>query len=781
VAGSAPTPRAAGARRARVRVEGRVQGVGFRPFVSRLAVEHALGGFVLNDATGVLIEVEGAPDRLERFLTRLQVDRPPLALIERVVVLESEPRGESAFAILESARDARGHAAVSPDIGTCADCLRELFDPLDRRHRYPFINCTNCGPRFTIVRASPYDRALTTMAGFSMCARCRAEYEDPADRRFHAQPNACPDCGPVLALLHGDGSPAKDGAHDPLAGAAAALRAGAIVAVKGIGGYHLACRADLEDSVAELRARKHRDEKPLATMVADLESARELVTLAPCEQELLESGARPIVLAPRAAAAPLAANIAPDTPELGVMLAYSPLHHLLLSDVGAPLVMTSGNLSEEPIVFGDEEARTRLGAIAELLLMHDRPIHARADDSVLRVVAAADAARVVPVRRSRGYVPGELALPVGAERHVLGCGAELKNTFCLAKGPRAWLGPHVGDLENYETLRAFRDGIAHFERLFAVRPEVVAHDLHPDYLSTKHALELDGVELVGVQHHHAHLAAALAEHGEQGAAVGAIFDGSGYGPDGTVWGGELLAGDLTEFRRVGMLLPVCLPGGAQAIRQPWRMACAWLARSGELDGGDVPVLPRALGERVGEQRWRQVCQLIESGLGSPLTSSMGRLFDAVAALCGLHPEVTYEGQAAIALEAACDERERGVYPIALAREASGLVIDPRATIAAILADVQRGVPVGMISARFHSAVAHATSLACARAAESQRTDTIVLSGGVFQNRRLLADVLARLHQRGLRTLTPEATPIGDGGISFGQVAVASARLGRSER
>ena len=544
-------------RRVRARVEGTVQGVGFRPFVYRLASELSLAGFVLNDERGVLLEVEGEDREVDGFLRRLAEEAPPLATIEAVRPSEVAPAGEHGFRILASPHGGEPEALVSPDTATCDDCLAELFDPADRRYRYPFVNCTNCGPRFTIVRGVPYDRPFTTMAGFELCPRCAAEYEDPADRRFHAQPNACPECGPTLRLL-----PPDLYGDEALREAVAALREGAVVAVKGIGGFHLACLAAREPAVAALRARKHREDKPFAIMVRDVEAARALVSLTGEEAALLAGRDRPIVLAPRRPGAPVAASVAPRSADLGVLLPYSPLHHLLLADVGEPLVMTSGNVSDEPIAHEDDDALARLEGIADLLLFHDRPIHTRTDDSVLRALPDR---RPLLMRRSRGFVPDALALPVEA-RPLLACGAELKSTFCVAKGTRAWVSHHVGDLKSYEVLQAYEAGIEHFERLFAVAPEVVVHDEHPDYLSTRAALARGGVEAVAVQHHHAHLAACLAEHGETGPAAGAIYDGSGLGRDGAVWGGELLVGDLRDFERAGHLWPVRLPGGDRAVR-----------------------------------------------------------------------------------------------------------------------------------------------------------------------------------------------------------------------
>jgi hydrogenase maturation protein HypF len=766
--------------RLRVRVTGTVQGVGFRPYVYRLAGELSLGGFVLNDTCGVLIEVEGSATVIDRFLERLPSEAPPLAVVEQMVFEDVPLSGDPDFAIRDSVGGEVPDAPVTPDTATCDDCLRELFDPSDRRYSYPFINCTNCGPRFTIVRGVPYDRPLTTMAAFKMCPQCRAEYDDPADRRFHAQPNACPVCGPSLRLI-GDHTPSPD----PLAATVAGLRAGAIVAIKGIGGYHLACLAGDERAVATLRARKHREDKPFALMAPSLDVARSLVTLGAPARALLTGRERPIVLAPRLPAAPVAESVAPGAPELGVMLPYSPLHHVLLADVGEALVMTSANVSDEPIAYRDDDALERLRGIADLFLVHDRPIQTRTDDSIVRVVGSRGTAKAATaeksstiLRRSRGYVPSPLALPgTGTPRPLLACGAELKNTFCLARGGRAWVSHHIGDLENYETLRSFTEGIDHFGALFAVEPEVVAHDLHPEYLSTKYALEREGVELVGVQHHHAHLAACLAEHGEidpAHPALGAIFDGTGYGLDGTVWGGELLLADLRSFRRVGSLLPVALPGGERAIRQPWRMACSWLSAvfAGE------PQVPPSLAGRVEPRAWAQVHRLTVTGTAAPATTSMGRLFDAVAALAGIRTEVNYEGQAAIELEAACDPSERGSYPIELNGGRAGLplVIDPRDTIRAVAADVQAGLGPGVIARRFHRTIARVTVEALVELATAHGTEVVVLSGGVFQSRLLLESVWGALTDAGLRVLVPERLPVNDGGISYGQAAVAAAQL-----
>jgi hydrogenase maturation protein HypF len=749
--------RTAGATRVRARVSGTVQGVGFRPHTYRLATELELGGYVLNDASGVLLEVEGDPGAVQRFLALLEAEAPPLARVESVVAEVVPARDQRDFEIVHSIPSKARSAPVTPDSATCDECLAELFDPADRRHRYPFINCTNCGPRFTIVRGVPYDRRLTTMAAFEMCEQCRAEYEDPRDRRFHAQPNACAQCGPSLQLVGHSG--------DPVEQAVQALHEGLILAVKGVGGFHLACRADDEHVVATLRGRKHREDKPFAVMAPTLEAARALVTLGPEEEALLTGRVRPIVIATRRDSAPVARSVAPLSRELGVMLPYSPLHHLLTADAGVALVMTSGNVSDEPIAYRDDEALERLGSIADRFLVHDRPIETRTDDSVQRSVAVTGRRRTLMLRRSRGYVPDTIGLPIAATVPVLGCGAELKSTFCVAKGSRAWVGHHIGDLSNHETLVAFREGVSHFERLFAVEPRVVAHDLHPGYLSTAYALEREGVEHVGVQHHHAHLAATLAEHGEAGPAIGAIYDGTGYGEDGTLWGGELLFGDLRGFERIGHLRPVRLPGGEQAIRQPWRMACAWLADA----LGERPPIPPGLAHSVDPSRWEAVCAMAATGTASPLTSSMGRLFDAVAALCGMRSVVNYEGQAAAELESAADPNETLAYPLTAE-------LDPRETLLAVARDMAAGAPVATISARFHNAVAEATVEACVEAAGSRGVEIVVLSGGVFQNALLLERTSAALADRGLRVLAPERLPPNDGGISYGQAAVAAARL-----
>ena len=761
--------------RTAVRVEGVVQGVGFRPFVYTLATGLGLTGLVGNDLDGVFVEVEGPVAAVSEFLLLLERDAPPLARIERVTTRAMAPRRSASFAIAASepagpagpGGSGRRRTLVSADTATCADCLRELADPADRRFGYPFINCTNCGPRFTIVRDVPYDRPLTTMAAFAMCEQCAAEYHDPADRRFHAQPTCCPACGPRLTLRN----PAGDVlAGEPLAGAAELLARGRVLAVKGLGGYHLAADAACEEAVALLRARKHREDKPFAVMVADLAAARRLVEVDAAAADLLTSPARPIVLMPRRMGAAVAAATAPGNRQLGIMLPYTPLHHLLLAalaeggqDGTRPIVLTSGNISDEPIVYRDADALERLGGIADAFVVHDRAIHIRTDDSVARAFRG----RPMLIRRSRGYVPEPIAVAGGFPRHVLACGAELKNTFCLARGRHVFVSHHIGDLENAETLRSFTEGIEHFRRLFDVEPQVVAHDLHPEYLSTKYAVELDGVDLQGVQHHHAHIASCLADNGEDEPVIGVAFDGTGYGTDGTIWGGEFLAADLATFERGGHLAPVPMPGGAAAIRQPWRMAAAYLG-SAYLGSADLDVARR------NAERWPAVVAMAERGVNSPLTSSAGRLFDAAAALLGVRDAINYEGQAAVELEQLADPAETGAYPAAL-KAGHPFQVRGIDLLHGIIDDLTAQVPARVIAARFHHGVAALIEAGCLAMRDRYGLGTVALSGGVFQNLLLLHATVGRLEAAGFRVLVHSRVPCNDGGISLGQAMVAAAR------
>ena len=745
--------------RTRTHVTGLVQGVGFRPFVWREATSRGLAGWVGNDAAGVVLEAEGAAAAVASLLEAL-TRPPPLARVDEVRSTFVPWAGEIGFEVRTSDTSGPRRALVSPDSATCADCLRELRDPSDRRFGYPFLNCTSCGPRYTIVRSVPYDRSRTTMAAFAMCASCQREYDDPADRRFHAEPTCCPDCGPRLRLLDGTGN---EVVGDPIAGAAQLLLGGRVVAVKGLGGYHLAADARQEEAVAALRRRKHREDRPFAVMVADVEAAQELCELGAEERVLLTSAARPIVLLGRRAGVEVAPSVAPGSPSLGLMLPYTPLHHLLLEACAGPIVLTSGNLSDEPIAFDDDDAIERLTGIADGMLLHDRAIRTRVDDSVAKVVRG----RVLPIRRSRGYVPRPVVLPVSSSQPVLGCGAALKNTFCLTRGNHAFLSHHIGDLDDFGTFGSYIDGIAHLSGLLDVQPRVVAHDLHPDYPSTRYASDLTDVELVGVQHHHAHIASCLVDNGVAGPVIGVAFDGLGLGTDGTAWGGEFLIADLAGFTRVGHFAQVAMPGGDAASRQPWRMAAA------HLDVAFAGALPPGLSvvERQGG-RWDQVVSVARGSVNAPLTSSAGRLFDAVAALLGVRDVVTYEGQAAIELENVADGAERGSYPVRV----SGGRVEVSELVRSVAEDLLRGSGVPVIAGRFHNALADVVLDVCQGLREIHGLSTVALSGGVFQNALLLSRCLDRLEHSGFVVLTHRQVPPNDGGISLGQAAVALAQL-----
>ncbi len=755
--------------RHRIRVTGTVQGVGFRPFVFRHATRLGLGGWVGNDSAGVLIEAEGTESAV-RELGRILVEEPPsLARVGAVTSAVVPVAGGRVFVIVESATAGTPTVPVSIDTATCEACLAEVADPADRRYRYPFTNCTDCGPRYTIVRSVPYDRPGTTMASFAMCAACRTEYHDPANRRFHAQPNACADCGPRLRwTVPGDeaaGRMAEDG-EAAVGAAVAALRAGRVVAVKGLGGFHLAVDATDAGAVAELRRRKARDDKPFAVMVADVAAARDLCTLSDAATAALASAGRPIVIAPRRAAAHagtrIAPGVAPGLADLGVLLAYTPLHHLLLAGVGRPLVMTSGNISDEPIAHTDDDARARLGPLVDGLLGHDRGIHIRCDDSVVR---ATSGGRTQVLRRSRGLAPEPLALPVPATRSVLALGAELKNTVAVTVGTDVVASHHIGDLEHLATYQSFLQAIDHLLGLYRVTPEVVVHDLHPEYLSTKLAVDLD-LPAIGVQHHHAHVASCLAEHGRTGPVLGLAFDGSGYGTDGTLWGGEILVADLRGFERVGHLAPVTMPGAAAAIREPWRMGVAWAHRAGVEHPFDDP-------------RSDAVADLVARGHG-PTTTSMGRLFDAAAALIGLRPSVTYEAQAAIELEAlarSVPRSEAPLFDVEVVDDALGTVIvDPAPLVSALVDGRARDVAPALLAAGFHEAIGSAVARAAIDLARRHGLRTVALSGGVFQNLRLSTIVEEAVAGAGLEVLVHRTVPPNDGGISVGQAAVAAARM-----
>ena len=751
--------------RRQIEVAGIVQGVGFRPYIYRLAIERHLSGNVSNNSSGVIIEVQGPLEAVEEFVHRLPQEAPPLSQITEVRVVELTCNGDRDFRIVPSKRGEPVRTLISPDVAICDDCLRELLDTTDRRHRYPFINCTNCGPRFTIVRDIPYDRPYTSMAQFRMCPACQAEYDDPVNRRFHAQPNACWDCGPQVELWDRQGR--NKFSRDPIAEAAAGLAVGMVVAIKGLGGFHLAVDASNSAAVALLRERKRRVEKPLAIMVPSLEVAGEYCELTASAVETLCSMQRPIVLLPKRLSCEIAENVAPRNRELGVFLPYTPLHHLLFAERGfQALVMTSANLSEEPIAIDNREAVERLQALADCFLVHDRPILLRSDDSVVRVSGG----KPRQLRRSRGFVP----VPVFLKEEVpsiLGVGAELKNTICLTKGKHAFLSQHIGDLENLESYRFFEEAVKHLERILEIKPEIIAYDLHPGYFSTKWALSRKQVRLVGVQHHHAHVASCMAENHLDGEVIGIALDGTGYGTDGHIWGGEVLIAGYEGFRRAAHFDYVPMPGGDQAIREPWRMAVAYLYHH---FGSEFLKRRLPFAGTLESSQLDVVLRMMEQNLNSPQTSSCGRLFDAVAALVGIRSRVNYEAQAAIELEMSiANEGDETAYPMDLTVQNGVRVIDTRGLFEQILADLDRAVPVGTISSKFHNAlIAVFTSLA-----ELVRTDSslsrVCLSGGTFHNAYLLTGLQNRLSRSGFDVFVHGQVPAGDGGLSLGQAMIAA--------
>ncbi|MDD5640088.1 MAG: carbamoyltransferase HypF [Syntrophales bacterium] len=749
----------------KLRVTGIVQGVGFRPFVYRLALNHNLAGWVCNTSGGVEIQVEGLPESLEIFIRQLSAQAPALARIDAVLPLESEPWGEEGFRILESQSQSRTEALIPADVSTCADCFREVMDPGDRRFLYPFTNCTNCGPRFTIIRGVPYDRPQTTMAEFALCPQCRDEYQDPEDRRFHAEPTACPRCGPGVWLEENGGR--IEG--DALEAAGRLLKGGKIVALKGLGGFHLAADARNEAAVRELRARKGRVAKPFAVMVRDLAEAERLGELGDLARALLLSPERPIVLVKRRENGPVSPLVAPGNRYVGLMLPYTPLHLLLFEYAPPALVMTSGNLSEEPLVFTNAGAGTRLKALADALLLHNREIQVPCDDSVVRPLAGGT---VIPIRRARGLVPRPVSLPLETSP-ILGVGAEQKNTFCLAWGRTAVLSQHIGDLDTAETFDYYRYAIRHFAGLCRQEPRVVAHDLHPQYLSTRYAREQEGVRLIGVQHHHAHIAACLAENGRTDRCIGVALDGTGYGPDGTIWGGEILVADLEDYTRAGHLAPVRLPGGDAAVRRPARMAAAYLRAAYGDDYGEVA---EGLGLTFDSLEESVLQRQLASGLNSPLTSSAGRLCDAVAAALGVCRERTYEGQPAVELEMAAAPEEEGFYPVPLPSQGETLVLDTPALFKEVVEDYRRGAGVPEVAARFHNSLARLLAAACKTVRERTGLNLAALSGGVFQNPLIFTKLRRGLEDLGFEVLYHTQVPPNDGGLSLGQVAVAAARL-----
>ncbi len=747
--------------RTQIRIEGIVQGVGFRPFVYREALACGVSGWVLNDSRGVLLEAEASPRQLATFLVRLQQRLPPLASITALSQRALPPEGGQGFQIRPSQHQAASEAQIAPDTCVCPECRQELFDPSNPRYRYPFINCTNCGPRYSIVTGIPYDRPKTTMATFTMCPSCQAEYDDPASRRFHAQPNACPQCGPRLQLFKADGGLAAT--SSPLEAAIGLLQQGRILAIKGLGGYHLAVDACNHQAVAELRRRKARDEKPFALMSGSLAQVRRYARVSASEEHLLTGTERPIVLLEQRLESHLSPLVAPRNGYFGVMLPYTPLHYLLLQDDFLALVMTSGNLSDEPIVFRDEEARARLAAIADAFLSHNREIHTRSDDSIIRTIAD----KPVLLRRSRGYVPRSIPLPV-MQGNVLAVGGELKNTFCLTRRDRAFLSQHIGDLNHPEVSSAFEQSIQLMQHILEWQPQVIAHDLHPDYQSTRYAETRRDLPAVAVQHHHAHLASGMAEHGLTEPCLGMIFDGIGYGADGHIWGGEFLLGDYRGYQRLGHFAYVPMPGGDAASRQPYRMALSYLYQA---YGEDLPELPVLTNIPAGERKL--LLQMIDQSINSPLTSSCGRLFDAVAALVGLRSHVSYEGQAALELEMTIAEGAAFTpYPYQLRRIAGQLIFDPQQCLRAVVEDLQKGTPVARISGAFHITLASMLLEVCRELGEQSGVSRVVLSGGVFQNRFLTEHATSLLQGAGLEVFTHSLVPPNDGGLSLGQAVIA---------
>lgn len=768
---------------ARIRIRGQVQGVGFRPNVWRLAHECRLTGQVLNDADGVLIEAFGPPGQLTEFVDRLTAEAPPLARIDQVEQqgLEADTGPAPADFVIVPSQAGRPNTPVVPDAATCQRCLEDIDDPANRRYRYPFTNCTHCGPRFSIVRAIPYDRANTSMAAFDLCPDCRAEYEDPADRRFHAQPNACPKCGPSIWLERRPGDRIDTDVFDAVH---RSLAAGEIVAIKGIGGIHLACDATNAEAIGRLRDRKRRPAKPLAMMARDLDVIARYAAVDDAARELLEGVAAPIVLLPAEGPEALPEALAPAQRTLAFMLPYSPLHALLMAPLATPIVLTSGNASDEPQCITNTDARDRLGTIADAFLLHDRDIVNRVDDSVARSMAGAPRL----LRRARGFAPDPLDLPADFSDMppVLALGGNLKNTFCLIHDGQAVLSQHLGDLENAAAHAAWLDTLQLYRELYQFEPEVLAVDAHPEYLPTKHGRDWaaeSNLTLVEVQHHHAHIAACLADHRIEADAppvLGLAFDGLGYGPDGSLWGGEVLLADYRGYRRLGALVDVAMPGGAQAIHQPWRMSFAHLTRCRDWaewykDYGSLAVF-----RELAEKPLQTVQGMIDSGFNSPPTSSIGRLFDAVAVLAGLSREVTFEGQAAMELEAVVDESRLGRdpgYPFDLARDGRGLLrLDPAPMWAALLEDLADGANAALIATRFHAGLAEATGSLVRELAHDlgrSRPGTVALSGGVFQNRIFSERLVSILEAESFEVLMHRRVPCNDGGLSLGQAAVAT--------
>lgn len=756
-------------------VRGVVQGVGFRPHVCRLARRHGITGGVYNTGFGVVIEAEGPTDALFAFLEAVRQEAPPLASITDMDVRAKRPAGCTGFEVIESRKGGARSADVPPDVATCDDCLRELFDPKDRRFGYPFINCTNCGPRYTVIRSVPYDRERTSMEPFPLCADCSREYHDVGDRRFHAETNACPACGPGLLWAEGSGRPERGETGEVLCRAARALGRGRILAVKGLGGFHLAVDAASDEAVSRLRCRKGRPDKPLAVMVRDMDAARRIAVISEAEAGAVCSRERPIVLVPRRKGSGLSDGIAPGIRDLGVMLPYTPLHHLLFAREGCPdvLVMTSANVSDEPICTGNDEALDRLSGIADAFLLHDREIVARLDDSILQF--SSGASRMI--RRSRGYVPRPLSLSCEMPP-VLACGGDLKNSFAHSRGDAACFGPHMGDLAHPLAFDAFSEAVVRMEDLLDVEPVALVCDLHPDYASTRYA-ESRGLPVLRVQHHHAHAAAVMAEFGLDGPVLAVCLDGTGYGPDGTIWGGEVLQADRFSYRRIARLGLLPLPGGDRAAREPWRMAASALFSAlGAREARDF--LGRH--ERLDPVHIDGVLGMLAVCVNSPLTSSCGRLFDAVSAILGLRFHASYEAQAAMELETlawtAAGEADSHDYPVSVADQGGIFVLDSLTLVRSLVADVRLGTPAGVVASRFHRWLAAGISRLVKGCAARTGLKTVVLAGGCMYNRILLDGLMTRLAGNGLRVFAGQEVPAGDGGLALGQLLVGGSLLSR---
>ena len=749
----------------RIDVNGIVQGVGFRPFVYNLAHQYGLKGEVANTASGVSIRIEGSPEDIRAFETELTTKSPPLAHLVEISTHAESIKPFAEFRIVKSRGQAQMATLISPDVSICDDCRQELFDPKDRRYQYPFINCTNCGPRYTIIDDIPYDRPKTSMRHFKMCAACQAEYDDPTNRRFHAQPNACDQCGPHVSLHDHRRQPITT--DNPIEAAADCIRQGQIVAVKGLGGYHLVVDALNSQAVLRLRKRKLREEKPFAIMSADLESIREYARVRPEEETLLTSIQRPIVLLQKKNPNPISEAVAPGNKYWGVMLPYTPLHYLLFEHQFAALVMTSANLSEEPIAIDNDDAFERLADIADYFLIHNRDIYLRSDDSILKHTAG----RRRYIRRSRGFVP----IPIFLNQTVpaiLACGAELKNTICLTKGDKAFLSQHIGDLENMATLDFFKLTVAHLARILEIQPELIACDMHPDYLSTRFAKEQAQTGIIEVQHHHAHIVSCMAEHKLEGAVIGLAFDGAGYGTDGTIWGGEVLVAEATQFERVAHLDQVPMPGSSAAIKEPWRMALSYLRAT---FGENLPELDLPLLKQIEPQKISIIVQMMEKGVNCPQTSSLGRLFDAVAAIIGIRQRVNFEGQAAMELEMLAEDSSKAIYDIQWTSRAP-IKILPQPIIRGVVQDIQNGMSPADISIKFHQTLIVLFGEICGTVRRDHDLNRVVLSGGCFQNSLLLKGLIGQLEAHHFEVYAHQQVPANDGGIALGQALVAAAQI-----